>query len=59
VVEGPTGGAHMANEILSLRIGGVESEPERSTLHGVGHRHSPVSGCRLRVRKLAGVSRLF
>ena len=41
VVERPTGGTDMASEVLSLRIGGVESEPERPELLGVGHRHYP------------------
>jgi hypothetical protein len=44
----PAGGAYMAAEILPLSSGGVESEPERPELLGVGHVINPDSGCRLR-----------
>ena len=42
VVERPAGGTRMADEVLQLSGGGVESEPERTELDGFGHRHSPI-----------------
>jgi hypothetical protein len=42
VVERPAGSAYVADEILPLRVSGVESESERSELHGFGHGHYPV-----------------
>ena len=37
----------MAGEVLPLNGSGIESEPERPELLGVGHGHNLLSGCRL------------
>jgi hypothetical protein len=44
VVERPTGGTYVTGEVLPLNGGGVESEPERPELLGVGHVITPVFG---------------